>query len=445
MSPPHPVDQLRPFQRLIPFGVQHVLVMAATPISSVFLVSKTLGLSPELTVKLLSATFVLCGLGTLVQSLGPWKIGVRLPFVMLPGGAPVLLFLAIAHQHGVRTATGAVILTGVFYFVALPLFTRLLQYFPTVVIGTMVVIIGVNLVKVGATLITGKPGSPDFGSPRNLLLGLATVAFTVLFSRCLRGILRQLAVVLGLIAGTVVAALLGATKFGDLTSGGILTLPEPLPFGPPEFNLLASLPLMIFALASMAEATGQTVLNAEVVGMEIDAKRDVTRTIRGDALISLLGGFFGSSLMVTSGENIGIVRMTGVRSRYVTAISGVLLVIIGLLTPIARLVNGVPSAVVGATAVVVFAVITVLGIHMLRQVDMSDHANIVICATALAFGLLPVLVPGIYDKLPPNISTFLESGVAVGAFVAAGLNVVFHHLRRRETPESRLLTQKASQ
>ncbi|WP_374727574.1 uracil-xanthine permease family protein [Haloactinomyces albus] len=414
---------------MIPFGLQHVLVMAATPISSVFLVSKTLGLSEDLTVKLLAAAFVFSGVGTLVQSLGPGRIGVRLPFVMLPGGAPIVLFVAIAQEHGLPTASGAVILTAVFYLVALPLFTRLLKFFPTVVIGTMIVIIGVNLIKVGGLLVTGKPGTPGFGDPRALLLGLATIGCTVLFFRLLTGMLRQLAVVLGLVAGTVLAALLGATHFDEVGTGPLFALPEPLPFGPPEFSLIAAVPLMLFALASMAEATGQTVLNGEIVGKDIDTRRDAPKTIRGDALVSLCGGLFGTSLMVTSGENVGIVRVTGVRSRFVTVIAGIVLVLIGLFTPIAQLMAGIPAAVVGGTALVVFAVITVLGIQMLRQVDLSDHTNIVICAVALALGLLPILVPGIYDQFPANVRILLDSGVAVGAFVAAVLNVVFHHLR----------------
>ncbi|MFD2121044.1 solute carrier family 23 protein [Streptomyces cirratus] len=162
---PHPVDQARPLGRILLFGIQHVLVMAATPISAIFLMAATLGLDSRLTVKLLSAAFVLSGIGSLVQSLGPWKIGPRLPFVMLPGGAPLILFLAIARQHGLRTATGAVILTAAFYFVVLPVFSRLLAFFPSLVIGTMIVIVGVNLVKVGAVLVTGRPGEPASPTP----------------------------------------------------------------------------------------------------------------------------------------------------------------------------------------------------------------------------------------------------------------------------------------
>ncbi|MFC8508838.1 uracil-xanthine permease family protein [Streptomyces sp. NPDC057411] len=428
-APVHPVDESRPLGRVLLFGIQHVLVMAATPISAIFLMSAALHLDSRLTVDLLSAAFVLSGIGSLIQSLGPWKFGPRLPFVMLPGGAPLILFLAIADQHGLRTATGAVILTAAFSFVVLPLFSRLLAYFPALVIGTMIVIVGVNLVKVGAVLVTGRPGGPGFADPTHLLLGLATIGFTVVFYLLFTGVLRQLAVMLGLLAGTALAGVLGRLDLGPASQGGLVSLPQLMPFGSPQFNLLAALPLMIYSLASMAEATGQTVVNAEAVGKEIDRHTAVPKTIRGDALTSLAGGFLGLPLMVTSGENIGIVRVTGVRSRYVTAAAGAVLIVIGFLAPVTRAISVIPSAVIGGTAMVVFAVITVLGVQMLGRSDLDRHSNTFICAVALALGLLPILVPGVYGGFPPNLRILLESGVAVGAFVAAVLNVLFHHIR----------------
>ncbi|WP_245235878.1 uracil-xanthine permease family protein [Streptomyces durhamensis] len=426
----HPVDESRPRGRILLFGVQHVLVMAATPISAIFLMSATLRLSPGTTVDLLSAALLLSGIGSLVQSLGPWKFGPRLPLVMLPGGAPLILFLSIAQQHGLRTATGAVLLTAAFTFLVLPLFSRLLRFFPPLVIGTMIVIVGVNLVKVGALLVTGQPGTPRFADPARLGLAFATIALIVVFTRLLRGVLRQLAVLLGLAAGTALAFALGQVHPGSALSGRLVGLPRPFPFGAPVFDLLAALPLLLYTLASMAEATGQTVINAEAVGKDIDVRTDVPRTVRGDALTSLLGGCFGLPLMVTSGENIGIVRVTGVRSRYVTAAAGVVLVVLGFVTPVARAVSVMPPAVVGGAAMVVFAVITVLGVQMLGRARLQDHTATVTCAVALALGLLPILVPGVYSGFPPGVRILLESGVAVGALVAAVLNVVFHHPAR---------------
>jgi xanthine/uracil permease len=210
----------------------------------------------------------------------------------------------------------------------------------------------------------------------------------------------------------------------------VLAAPSLFPFGAPHFDILASIPLMIFGVASMAEATGQTVLNAEIVGKDLVVARDVARTIRGDALTSALGGLFGAPLLVTSGENVGIVRVTGVRSRYVTATAGAMLILLGLLTPVARVIDAVPAPVIGGTSLVVYAIITMMGVQMLRTVNFGDHANIVIAATALAAGLLPILVPGMYRALPSNIQILLGSGVAVTAFTGVVLNIVFHHLRR---------------
>lgn len=434
MSQPAPaaVDEVLPWRRLFAFGMQHVLMMAASPIASVFLMSKALNFPPALAMQLLSATFVICGLGTLLQSFGPKGIGARLPFIMLPGGAPIVLFILIAQQTDVQTAAGAVILTGVFYFLVLPVFRRCLRYFPAAVVGTMLLLVAINLAQVSGKLIAGQPGTPGFGAPINLLLAFATIGFTVLFSRVLTGMLGQLAILLGLLGGALVAVAIGAFHSEHLSLWPVLALPTALPFGMPKFDLIAAIPLMVFSIVSMVEATGQTIAIGDAVGKPIDEQRDVPRTIRGDALTSLLGGLFGTSLIITSGENIGIVRATGVRSRFVTAVSGGILVVFGLLAPVSSLIAAIPEAVVGGTGLIVFCIVGTMGIDMLRKVDLRDHANMYIVAVALAVGLLPILVPGIYASVPANIRILVGNGVAMGAITAALMNFLFFHtgLRR---------------
>src|SRR5690606_20333532 len=164
-----------------------------SPIAAVFLMSKALGLDASLTIQLLSATFLVCGIGTLIQSFGPGGIGARLPFVMLPGGAPIVLFILIAQQSDLPTASGAVILAAVLYFLIVPIFKRFLRYFPALVIGTMLLLVAVNLAQISGKLIAGAPGTPEFGNTDNLLLALVTIAATVLFARLLQGMCRQLA------------------------------------------------------------------------------------------------------------------------------------------------------------------------------------------------------------------------------------------------------------
>ena len=424
----HPVDAMLPPRRLLAFGLQHLLVMVASPITAVFVVSRALDLPAALTVNLISATVLVCGLGTMLQSLGLWRFGARLPFVMVPGGAPVFIFLSIAKLTDVQTATGAVLVTAVFYALALPVFARCLRFFPPLVIGTMLLLVGVNLIAIYGGVIAGRPGTSAFGDPAGLGLAMATILLTVLFVRVLPGTLGQLAVMFGLVAGTLVAALSGLLRLDAVLAGPVFSLPAAFPFGWPKFDLLASLPMVLFSIISMAEATSQTVAISEVVGRPVDRGRDVPRTILGDALMSLVGGCLGTALIITSGENIGIVRATGVRSRYVTATCGAMLVVLALVAPLARLANAIPAPVVGGTAIIVFAIICGMGIDILRRVDLHKSGNLFTVAVALAIGLLPILVPGLYGRFPTMLQIILGNGLAMGTLVAVLFNILFHHL-----------------
>lgn len=427
------VDELHSPQKMLAFGLQHVLVMAASPIASVFLMSKALGFTPELTIQLLSATFIICGIGSLLQSFGPWGIGARLPFVMLPGGAPIILFILIAQQSDLRTASGAVILAALLYFLILPIFKRFLRYFPSLVIGVMLLLVAVNLAQVSGKLIAGQPGAADFGDPIHLILAAITIISTVFFARVLSGTTRQLSILLGLLTGAISASLMGMLPLETVSMTPLLTTATPFPFGMPKFNLIAAIPMLVFSLISMVEATGQTVALNEILGKETDEEQQcaVPKTIRGDAVASLLGGIFGTSLIITSGENIGIVRATNIRSRYITATAGGFLIVFGLLAPLSSLISIIPPAVIGATGLIVFAIVGTMGIDMLRKVDLRDHANMYIVATALAIGLLPIVVPGIYHYVPSQLRLLLANGVAMGAITAAVLNFVFVHLGKK--------------
>ena len=433
-----PVDEILPARQLVLLGLQHVLVMAASPITSVFLVARALNFSPALTLNLISATFLVCGMGTLLQSFGPLKFGARLPFIMVPGGAPVVIFLTIAQQTDVQTAVGAVMLTGLFYFLMLPVFARGLKFFPKPVIGTMLLLVAINLVKVYGGIITGQPNTPNFAAPSNIMLALTTVGLTLLFARLFSGIMRQLSVLFGLLGGAIIAGLAGMMNLDGVLPGALLSLPTVFPFGTPKFDVVAAIPLLVFSVISMAEATGQTVAIAEAVDKEIDVRTEVPKTIRGDAIISLLGGCLGTSLIITSGENIGVVRATGIRSRYVTAASGAILIVLALFAPLGRLINAIPGPVVGGTAVIVFCIIACMGIDQLRRVNLHDHGNLFTLAAGLAMGLLPILVNGIYSKFPFYLQMVLGNGLAAGTITAVLINIAFNHIGIAQKPPAEI-------
>ena len=429
-TPASPLDERVPPRILGPLAAQHLLVMISGPVSSAFLLSRALHLTPQAGARLLSALFLLSGLGTVIQSLGPWRVGARLPFVMLPGGAAVALFIQIAQATDPATATGAVLVTGLFLLIAAPAFTILMRFFPTVVLGTMVVVIGLNLVKITAGLLAGAGGVPSAGS-----LGLAglTILATALGHRFLPDPWRRCSVMIGIAVGTAAAALAG--RLGPVAPGPLVSWPALLPFGAPVFDPLATIPLLLFGVGAMAEAAGQTVLNAEAVGRPLerpeDRRRYVARTIRGDAVTSLVSGLLGGPLMVTSGENIGIVRLSGVRSRMVTLATGVLLAVIAFLAPVSRVISAVPSPVVGGAGLVVFAMIIALGIGLLHDVDPRRDGGLMVATLALTAGVLPIVDPPVYLALPPAARLVLGSGVTMAALVGVLANLL---LGRRDEP-----------
>lgn len=426
----NPADERVALGVLVPLAVQHLLVMITGPISSVFLVSNALQLDAQTSGRLLSAFFLVSAIGTIVQSTGPLGVGSRLPFVMLPGGAAVVLFIQVAQQTSPQTATGAVLLTSVCCLLLVPVFLRIVRFFPPLVIGVMVVVIGVNLLRITAGLVLDPAGGAEAGA---LALMGFTIAVTVLCFRFLPGGWARISVLLGLVIGALAASVFGqhgSTDRSQLLAGPVLAGPALLPFGRPEFNLLATVPMLIFAIGAMAEATGQTVLNTEAVGKPLDFRRDVGGTLRGDVVTSLLAGLVGGPIMVTSGENIGIVRISAVRSRFVTLGTGVLLAAIAFLAPVARLVNTIPAAVIAGTGVVVFAMIAALGIRMLAQVDLGRDDNLLVATLALVAGLIPVVAPKIYGELPPGLRLVLGSGVTMATLVGVLGNLLFRAGRR---------------
>ncbi len=430
-SDTHPVDTRPQWRQLVPMSIQHLLVMIATPISSVFLISATLELDASTTRALLCATLLACGVGTLLQSMGWLGLGARLPFVMLPGGAAVVLFLQIAHTSGAATATGAVIVTGLVGIALSPFAGRLVRFVPPVVIAAMIVVIGINLVKVSGGLIVGAKGT----TAPMWAVGLAavTVASIVVLHRLLPAPLNRISVLAGMAVGTAVSALTGHLH---LDAGHqAIQVPSVFPFGTPHFDILATIPLLVFSIGSMAEATGQVVLNADVVGKRIDSGATVGRAIRGDAVTSVFAGVFGGQTMVTSGENIGIVRTTGVRSRYVSTGTGVLLLLMAFVAPVGAIINSLPAPVVGATAAYVFAMIIVTGLKMFTAIDMSADRNFVTAVAALTAGLLPVVAPGLYGAFPSTPRLLLSSGVTMAALV--GIVVAALYARRPRSPLSR--------
>ncbi|WP_218009556.1 nucleobase:cation symporter-2 family protein [Actinomadura kijaniata] len=422
--------------RLVPLGVQHVLVMYAGTIAVPLIVAAGLGLPHRDIVALVAADLLLCGVGTLLQSAGVLRVGARLPLVIGAAYNGVVPMVLIGTEYGLPVMYGSVVAAGLVMVAFAPVFGRLLRFFPPVVVGTTITLIGITLIPAGARMVFGgRPGDPGFGAVSGIVLGGLTLLLVVLLYRFLPPLASQLSILVALVVMTAGAALTGHADFGGVGGGPVAGLPEPFHFGIPSFHPVAALSLVLVQFVLMVETAGQVLAVGEAVDRPA-SRRDIAAALRADGVVTALGGVFQSFVYITFTQNIGVVSLTRVRSRWVTACAGAILVLMSVFPVIGRVVAAVPGPVLGGATLAMFATVAVIGLRMLANAS-GDTPGLVIVAVSLGVGLVPMALPGAYDRFPQWAQLFLDSGVAVGTVTAVLLNLLFHHLPplRRERPE----------
>lgn len=430
----HPVDQVLPLPALVTYGFQHVVAFYAGAVLVPILIASAIGLPNDDLVKLITADLFTCGIASIIQAVGIWKIGIRLPLlqgVTFTGVAPIIA-IGLAHGGGPASLLyvyGAVIVAGVFTFVIAPIFVKLLRFFPPVVTGTLITIIGLCLVPVGAGDAVTNPhtGQHDPANLRWLLYALGTIVVIAAIQRLLRGFLATIAVLLGLVVGCAVAFALGDMNFDKVGAAPVVGFTEPFLFGFPKFDLVACLTMIIVLLITAVESTGSAYATGEIVGKRIKAS-DIGNALRADGVATTIGGIFNSFPYTAFSENVGLVRLTGVKSRWVVAAAGVIMILLGFLPKVAAVVSSIPQPVLGGAALTLFATVAVVGIQTLGKVDFTDHRNLIIVATSLALAFWVTAYPEVAQALPAGINLLFGSGISIGAVAAIVLNVVFFHM-----------------
>src|SRR5271166_5893716 len=341
----HPVDQILPTPRLLALGLQHVLVMYAGAVAVPLIIGRALKMSPEEVAFLISADLFACGLATLVQSVGFPGVGIRLPVMMGVTFASVgpMLSMAAAPNVGLLGIYGSVIAAGLFAFLAAPFISRLLPLFPPVVTGTIILVIGISLMRVGINwaggglptltkVVDGVPGA--FPNPAYAQLeGLGIALFVLIAILCLirwgTGFIANVSVLLGIIAGAILAAVLGLMHFDKVASARWVDFVAPLRFGVPQLHLVPTITMCIVMIVVMIESLGMFLALGEMTGKKIDQEA-LTRGLRADGVGTLIGGIFNTFPYTSFSQNVGLIGVTGVRSRWVTAAGGVIMLVLGL-------------------------------------------------------------------------------------------------------------------
>jgi OHCU decarboxylase len=433
-QPVHPVDEVLPPSRLAVYGAQHVLAFYAGAVIVPILLAGAIGLRGDDLVYLIQADLFTCGLASIIQAVGFWKVGVRLPLLQGVTFVAVAPMITIAQSEGggvdgLLHIYGAVIVAGVVTFLAAPYFSRLLRLFPPVVTGTVILVIGVTLLPVAAQQIGGgDPAAKDFGSFENLELAGITLLFILVVQRAFRGrFWATVAVLLGLVFGTVVAAIAGVTDFGGVGDADVVGVTTPFHFGAPTFGVAAIVSMLIVMFITMVETTGDVFATGEIVGKPI-RRTDIARAIRGDGVATTLGGILNSFPYTAFAENVGLVRLTAVKSRYVVASAGAIMILLGLFPKIGAIVASIPPAVLGGAALVMFGTVAVIGIQTLSRVDFHDDRNVFIVAVSLGFALIPVAFPTFYRNFGTDVRQVIGSGITMGALSAILLNLFLNIL-----------------
>ncbi|QEY62639.1 purine permease [Metapseudomonas lalkuanensis] len=426
MSHPHPVDQLLPVRQLVTYGLQHVLVLYAGAVAVPLILGSALGLSTAEVVLLINANLLTSGIATLIQTLGFWRFGARLPLVQACSFIALAPMIMIGKAYGLTEVFGAVIAAGVITIALAPVFSRLLRFFPPVVIGSLITIIGISLMPAAAIWLGGgNPGAEDFGKPANLLLGLATVAITLVIHARFSGFVGNLSVLIGLFAGSLIAAAFGMTDFSRVGQAAWFELSAPMAFGAPQFSLTPILIMTLAMLVIMAETTGNCLAIGKLTGRTI-TQRTLGDAFRADGLSTMIGGLFNSFPYNAFTQNTGLIALSNIKSRFVVAAAGGLMILMGLFPKLGALIAAVPTPVLGGCAIVMFGMTTVAGIQELSRVRFEGTRNALVVAVSVSVGVLPMSFPALFEHFHGALRLVLESGIFLGALSAIVLNLLLN-------------------
>jgi xanthine permease len=438
-----PWDEFLPPPKLAIYGFQHVLAFYAGAVIVPILLASSIKLTPEQLAYLINADLFTCGIASIIQSVGFWKIGVRMPLLQGVTFAAVspMISIGLAEGGGVpglRAIYGAVIVAGIFAFLVAPFFARLIRLFPPVVTGTVITIIGIVLLSVAAQDAGGGGASmftnpPTFGALRNLALAGFTLLVILCIYRLFTGFVATIAVLIGLLVGTLAGWLFDFTDFSRVGGADVLGVTTPFHFGAPTFTVAAVISMIIVMLITMVETTGDVFAAGEIVGKPID-KEDVARALRADGLATTLGGILNSFPYTCFAENVGLVRLTKVKSRWVVATAGLFMMIIGVIPKVGAVVAAIPPPVLGGAGFALFGTVAVIGIQTLRRVDFHDERNVIILAVSLGFAMTPTVYPSIVAHFPQSVQTIISSGITLGSISAILLNLVFNVWGGQEQP-----------
>ncbi|GIN85720.1 xanthine permease [Heyndrickxia sporothermodurans] len=429
--------------KMATLSIQHVLAMYAGAVIIPLIVGGEMGLSGKDLTYLVSIDIFMCGIATILQV---WKnrfFGIGLPVVLGCTFTAVGPMVAIGHQSGLSTVYGAVIASGLLVIIIGKYFGKLVRFFPPVVTGSVVTTIGITLIPVAMNNMAGGEGSADYGSVSNVCLAFGTLIFIILLQRFFTGFIRSISILIGLVGGTIVASLMGKVDFSTVGDSSIFHMIRPLYFGMPTFEWTSILTMFLVAVVSLVESTGVYYALSDITEQKITEK-DLARGYRAEGLASVIGGLFNAFPYTTFSQNVGLLQLSGVKTKKVIYLVGVFLMIIGLIPKVGALTTIIPPSVLGGAMIAMFGTVIASGIKMLSRVDLASQENLLIIACSVGIGMGVTVVPGLFSHLPENIKILTSNGIVAGSITAIILNILFNEIKPKQKKQMQSVAQKAS-
>jgi len=404
---------------------QHLLAMYAGAILVPLIVGEALGLTSEQLTYLVAIDILMCGVATILQVIRNRFFGIGLPVVLGCTFTAVGPMIAIGGEFGITAIYGAIIVSGLVVLLISRFFGKLVRFFPPIVTGTVVTIIGITLIPTAINNMGGGEGAADFGSAANLSLAFGTLLFIIMIYRFTKGFTQSISILIGLTVGTIAATFMGKVDFSAVEEASLFHMVHPFYFGMPTFEWSAIITMILVAMVSLIESTGVYFALGDLTDRKLQEK-DLSKGYRAEGLAILLGAFFNAFPYTAFSQNVGMMQMTGVKSVRVILVTGLMLVTLGFIPKIAAVTTIIPSAVLGGAMIAMFGMVISQGIKMLSGVISESAGNAMIVACSVGMGMGVTVVPELFTQFPSSIQILTSNGIVAGSVTAIVLNIVFN-------------------
>ena len=422
-------NQTPPLAQAVPLGLQHVLAMFASNVTPSIIVAGAAGLafgSAE-QIYLIQMAMLFAGIATLFQTVGFGPVGARLPIMQGTSFAFVGVLAGIAATQGLSVALTACLIGGLIHFALGSVIKNLRWMFPPLITGLVILAIGLYLIPVAIKYAAGgaadfQMAADSFGSLKHWSVALSVVAVALGLKFFTKGALSNSAILVGLVVGYALAFSLGMVNFGAVSKASWITSIKPLPYGF-EFSFWAVFAVTLVSIVSAIETVGDVSATTKAGAGREATDEEISGATYADGLGTAVAAVFGGLPNTSFSQNVGIIGMTGVMSRHVVTIGGIVLIICGLMPKIGAVIASMPFPVLGGGVIVMFGMVAAAGLNMLSEVEMNRR-NMIIIAVSLAVGLGLNLVPSAVQHVPGVLRTLLTSAVAPTAILAIAMNLI---------------------